>query len=182
MIIDETELPDVLLVTPAVHADDRGFFLESWNKRDYDDAGIDARFVQDNISVSKHLALRGLHFQHTRPQGKLVRVVSGRIFDVAVDMRRSSEFFGHWTGVELSDANRNALWIPEGFAHGFVALSDSATVFYKCTDYYSPEDEQTIRWDDPALAIDWPIPADKNPVVSDRDMAGTSFESAKTFP
>jgi dTDP-4-dehydrorhamnose 3,5-epimerase len=166
--IRETALPGVLLVTPRVFRDERGFFLESFNEADFADAGLDARFVQDNHSRSVKGVLRGLHYQLHHPQGKLVRVVRGKIFDVAADIRRGSPTFGKWVGVTLDDSEMSALWIPPGFAHGFCALSDGVDVFYKCTDFYAPTDERGVMWNDPRLGIKWPVPT---PTVNLKDLS-----------
>lgn len=155
--VTETELPGVLVLEPQVHGDDRGFFFESYNQRALNIAvGAQLTFVQDNHSSSIHGVLRGLHYQLKKPQGKLVRVLDGMIFDVAVDIRPESPAFGHWVGVHLSAENKKQLWVPPDFAHGFLVVSEAAQVLYKTTDYYSPENERSIRWDDPDLAIDWP--------------------------
>lgn len=166
MDVTNTTLPEVLLVTPKVFEDARGFFLESFNTRLYEAARLPTRFVQDNHSRSKMNVLRGLHYQLQKPQGKLVSVIRGRIFDVAVDIRSGSPTFGAWVGVTLDDSARQALWIPPGFAHGFCALSENADVLYKCTEYYDPASERGIRWDDPLLGIDWPV---VKPIVSEKD-------------
>ncbi len=179
MKIKATGLPDVLLITPKVFGDDRGFFLESWNARAFADAGLDLAFVQDNHSRSAKGVLRGLHYQLDNPQGKLVRVTQGSVFDVAVDLRRSSPHFGKWVGVTLSDADKAMLWVPPGFAHGFVVTSASADFQYKCTTFYEPADEHCIRWDDPTIGIDWPL--DMDPLVSAKDAAGTSLADARVF-
>lgn len=179
MKVEPTALPGVLLITPRVFGDDRGFFLESWNARAFADAGLDLAFVQDNHSRSAKGVLRGLHYQLSNPQGKLVRVTQGSVFDVAVDLRRSSPHFGKWVGVELSDANKAMLWVPPGFAHGFVVTSVSADFQYKCTSLYEPADEHCIRWDDPAIGIDWPL--DTAPLVSAKDAAGTLLADAEVF-
>ncbi len=156
--VTPTRLPEVLIIEPRVFGDERGFFTESWNQRAFTDAtGVADAFVQDNHSRSAHGVLRGLHFQIIKPQGKLVRVVSGRVFDVAVDMRRSSPRLGHWAGVELSAENKRQLWVPPGFAHGFLVLSDSADFLYKTTEYYAPEHERALRWDDPHVGVQWPL-------------------------
>ncbi len=156
--VTPTRLKDVLIVEPRVFGDERGFFTESWNQRHFDEAtGLAARFVQDNHSRSAHGVLRGLHYQIEQPQGKLVRVVSGRVFDVAVDMRRASPTLGQWVGVELSAESQRQLWVPPGFAHGFVTLSDSADFLYKTTDYFAPEHERTLAWNDPHVAMAWPL-------------------------
>lgn len=169
MKIVPTSLPGVLIVEPTVHRDDRGFFLETWHHRKYAEAGIDARFVQDNQSRSARGTLRGLHAQLARPQGKLMRVILGEIFDVAVDIRRGSPHFGRHVGVVLSAENFRQVWVPEGFAHGFCVLSDVAEIEYKCTDFYDPASELTLAWDDPALGIAWPI---ERPTLSAKDRKG----------
>ena len=169
MRIIPTELPEVLIVEPTVHRDDRGFFLETWHAAKYAEAGLDARFVQDNHSRSRRGTLRGLHAQLARPQGKLVRASLGEIFDVAVDIRRGSPRFGRSVGVRLSAENFRQLWIPEGFAHGFCVLSEDAEIQYKCTDFYDPSSELTVAWDDPALGISWP--AIEAPLLSAKDRA-----------
>ncbi|MDQ6689537.1 MAG: dTDP-4-dehydrorhamnose 3,5-epimerase [Gemmatimonadota bacterium] len=166
--IRETELPGVFIVTPRVFRDERGFFLESFNAATFAEAGIDARFVQDNHSRSAKGVLRGMHYQLNRPQGKLVRAVRGRIFDVAADIRRGSPTFGKWVGVTLDDNDMSALWIPAGFAHGFCALSDGVDVTYKCTEFYAPEDERGVLWNDPLLGIQWPV---ENPLVAAKDLS-----------
>lgn len=166
MQVTVTKLHEVSLVTPRVITDSRGFFVESFNERDFALAGIASRFVQDNHSRSKKGVVRGLHYQVVQPQGKLVTVIRGRIFDVAADIRKGSPTFGNWVGVTLDDVSRQSLWIPPGFAHGFCALTDEVDVVYKCTDYYSPRDERGIIWNDPMLAIDWPI---HDPLVSSKD-------------
>jgi dTDP-4-dehydrorhamnose 3,5-epimerase len=168
-----TPIPGVLVLEPKVFGDARGFFLESYNEKTMAEAGIAERFVQDNHSYSAKNVLRGLHCQVSCPQGKLVRVVVGEIFDVAVDLRRSSPAFGKWYGINLSGENKKMLWIPPGLAHGFIVLSETAHVLYKATDFYSPESERTIAWNDPDLAIDWPIAG--TPVVSAKDSQGLSF-------
>jgi dTDP-4-dehydrorhamnose 3,5-epimerase len=170
----DTNIAEVKIIEPKVFGDDRGFFLETFHAARYAElAGIDLPFVQDNHSRSTKGILRGLHFQKTKPQGKLVRVVSGEVYDVAVDIRRDSPTFGQWAGVILSEQNKRQFWVPPGFAHGFVVLSDTADFEYKCTDYYDPADEGAIRWDDPDLAIDWPI---TNPSLSDKDATAGSFK------
>lgn len=179
MKVTPTAIPDVLLLEPKVFGDERGFFLESFNRRVFQDAtGIDAEFVQDNHSRSAKGVLRGLHYQLRQPQGKLVWVVRGAVFDVAVDLRRSSPTFGQWVGAELSEDNRQQLWIPPGFAHGFQALSDFADVLYKATDYYAPAQERCLAWDSPELGIAWPIPA---PVLSAKDRHGIPFPQVETY-
>ncbi|GAP63595.1 MAG: dTDP-4-dehydrorhamnose 3,5-epimerase [Ardenticatenia bacterium] len=175
-----TAIPDVLILEPRVFEDERGFFYEAYNARTFEAVtGIVRTFVQDNHSRSVRNVLRGLHYQIKHPQGKLVRCTVGRIFDVAVDIRRSSPTFGKWVGVELSADNKRQLWIPEGFAHGFVVLSDVAEVQYKTTDYYAPEWDRTIRWDDPDLAIEWPLEGE--PILSPKDRAGKWLREADLF-
>jgi dTDP-4-dehydrorhamnose 3,5-epimerase len=170
--------PEVLLLEPRVFGDARGFFFESWNQREFARIGVDAVFVQDNHSKSSHGILRGLHYQTSQVQGKLVRVVAGEVFDVAVDMRRSSPHFGQWAGALLSADNHRMLWIPPGFAHGFLVTGDSAEFVYKCTDFYAPEHEVSIRWDDPDIAIDWPLADGRAPTLSAKDAAGLRFADA----
>lgn len=180
MKIIETALKDALILEPKVFGDTRGFFMESWNRRDFAAAGIDADFVQDNHSRSQRGVLRGLHYQIRQPQGKLVRVVSGAVFDVVVDLRRSSPTFGLWAGVELSAENQRIFWVPPGFAHGFLVLSDSADFLYKATDYYAPAYERTLLWNDADLAIDWPATGHP-PQLAAKDLAGTPFKAAEVF-
>lgn len=179
MNIVETSLPGVLLIEPKVFGDARGFFLESWNRKVFADAGLDIAFVQDNHSRSGKGVLRGLHYQLNAPQGKLVRVTSGAVFDVAVDMRRSSPHFGRWAGVELTAENHRMLWIPPGFAHGFMVLSDSADFLYKTTDYYAPQWDRGVRWDDPDIAVQWPL--QDAPLLSDKDRALPLLKDAETY-
>jgi len=179
MQITPTALPDVLLIEPRVFGDDRGFFFESWNRRAFATAGIDVDFVQDNHSRSARGVLRGLHYQIERAQGKLVRAIEGEVFDVAVDLRRSSSHFGRAVGVMLSAANRRMLWIPPGFAHGFVVVSDSAEFLYKATDYWFPEHERTLLWSDPALAIPWPL--GHAPILAAKDAAGRLLADADVY-
>lgn len=164
--IAETRLPGVVMITPRVFGDSRGHFKETYQARDYSEFGIDATFVQDNFSRSSCGVLRGLHFQVTQPQGKLVSCLSGRVFDVAVDINPESSTFRQWVGVELSDENHQQLYIPPGYAHGFCVISDTADFHYKCTAYYDPSDEAGIRWDDPAIDIDWPL---ASPMLSEKD-------------
>jgi dTDP-4-dehydrorhamnose 3,5-epimerase len=181
MKVRPTELAEVLILEPTVFGDDRGFFFESWNKRAFAEAtGLRDVFVQDNHSGSSRGVLRGLHFQRYRPQGKLVRCVAGSIFDVAVDIRRSSASFGKWVGVELSAANRLQLWMPGGFAHGILVTSEFAEVLYKATDYYDPGDDRSIRWDDPRIGIDWPLQG-ATPILSAKDRDAPTLESADVF-
>ncbi|MHC5347628.1 dTDP-4-dehydrorhamnose 3,5-epimerase [Metapseudomonas furukawaii] len=176
-----TAIPDVIVLEPRVFGDERGFFFESFNARAFTEAtGLERDFVQDNHSRSQRGVLRGLHYQLQSAQGKLVRVVQGEVFDVAVDIRRSSPTFGRWVGVHLSAGNKRQLWIPEGFAHGFLVLSESAECLYKTTDYYAPEHERCIRWNDPDLAIDWPLK--DAPQLSAKDQAGSAFKDADLFP
>jgi dTDP-4-dehydrorhamnose 3,5-epimerase len=176
-----TAIPDVLVIEPAVFGDARGFFFESWNEKTFSAlVGREVHFVQDNHSASGRGVLRGLHYQVRQAQGKLVRVVAGEVFDVAVDLRRSSPSFGRWVGERLSAANKRMMWVPEGFAHGFLVLSDSAEFLYKTTDFYAPEHERTLLWSDPALGISWPLEAE--PVLKPKDAAGTPLERAETFP
>jgi dTDP-4-dehydrorhamnose 3,5-epimerase len=179
MIVTPTAIPDVKLVEPKVFGDARGFFFESWNRRALASAGIDAEFVQDNHSRSRRGVLRGLHYQIERPQGKLVRVVAGEVFDVAVDLRRSSPAFGRWVGVTLSADNRRMFWVPPGFAHGFVVLSESADFLYKTTEYWFPEHERTLLWNDPEVGIVWPF--DGAPTLAPKDAAGTPLAAAPTY-
>jgi dTDP-4-dehydrorhamnose 3,5-epimerase len=176
-----TAIPDVMLVTPEAHADGRGFFMETYRADAFAQAGIHVTFVQDNHSRSAQGVLRGLHYQIRSPQGKLVRVVSGEVFDVAVDLRSSSPTFGRWVGEHLSDDNIRMLWIPPGFAHGFYVLSDRAEVIYKVTDYYAPEWDRTLIWDDPRLAIQWPLVDGKPPTLSSKDARGLRLEKLETF-
>lgn len=169
-----TALPGVVLIEPRVFGDARGFFLETWNARSFGDAGIEAAFVQDNHSRSERGVIRGMHYQLRKPQGKLVRVVHGAVFDVAVDVRRGSPSFGRWVGQELSDANAKMMWVPPGFAHGFLVLSESADFLYKCTDFYAPEHERTLAWNDPAVGVEWPL-GGMAPSVSAKDAAGETL-------
>jgi dTDP-4-dehydrorhamnose 3,5-epimerase len=175
-----TALPDVLLIEPRVFGDDRGFFFESWNKRVLAAAGLDAEFVQDNHSRSVRNVLRGLHYQTEHAQGKLVRVCSGEVFDVAVDIRKASPTFGRWVGMTLSAESKQMLWIPPGFAHGFLVLSEAAEFLYKTTDYWYPEHERTLLWNDPALGIVWPLAG--APALAAKDAAGRPLALADVFP
>lgn len=175
-----TSIADVRILEPRVFGDARGFFFESWNARTLAGAGIDAEFVQDNHSRSARGVLRGLHYQVEKPQGKLVRVVAGEVFDVAVDLRKRSPTFGRAVGVRLSAENKRLMWIPPGFAHGFLVLSDSADFLYKTTDYWYPEHERTLLWNDPALAIEWPLSGE--PVLAAKDAAGTPLAAAEVYP
>jgi len=180
MNIIPTEISEVFILEPKVYQDDRGFFFESYNDRAFaEKIGVAAHFVQDNHSYSKKGVLRGLHYQIQQPQGKLVRVAMGEIFDVAVDLRKNSATFGKWVGCLLSAQNKRQFWIPEGFAHGFYVLSEFAEVLYKTTDYYAPQYERTLIWNDPKLAIDWSLTG--KPILSAKDKAGLSFEEAEVF-
>lgn len=181
MKIIQTELPGVLILEPRVFADERGFFFESFNARSFRAlTGQDCSFVQDNHSRSQHGVLRGLHYQLQQPQGKLIRVIAGEVYDVAVDIRRGSATFGQWHGVRLSAANKRQLWLPAGFAHGFLVLSEFAELLYKATDYYAPAHERCIRWDDPQLAIAWPLAGP--PLLSAKDRAGLALADAELYP
>lgn len=180
MKVTPTSIPEVLIIEPKVFGDERGFFLESFNQHSFDDAvGSETNFVQDNHSRSVKNVLRGLHYQIQQPQGKLVRVVQGEVFDVAVDIRKNSPTFGKWVGEILSAENKKQLWVPEGFAHGFLTLSDTAEFLYKTTKYYAPAFERCIRWDDSAIAIAWPIAT--TPSVSAKDAVGSSLMNTETF-
>tara|TARA_R110001583_G_scaffold166104_1_gene318852 strand:+ start:1682 stop:2227 length:546 start_codon:yes stop_codon:yes gene_type:complete len=174
-------IPDVVLLTPQIFGDERGFFLETFRQNEFEAHCGNYQFVQDNHSKSSQGILRGLHYQMQHTQGKLVRVVQGEVFDVAVDMRRESHTFGHWVGVLLSEQNRQMLWVPPGFAHGFYVTSESAEFVYKCTDYYHPESDQSLRWNDPAIGIDWPLVTGAEPQLSDKDRAAKLLTNAKTF-
>ena len=181
MKVIPTALAGVLIIEPRVFGDERGFFFESFNQKAFRQAtGIDVNFVQDNHSRSANGVLRGLHYQIEQPQGKLVRVVRGAVFDVAVDLRKSSPTFGQWLGLELTEENKRQLWIPAGFAHGFMTLSESADFLYKTSDYYAPQFERCIAWDDPELAIDWPL-NDSQPLISVKDQAGLPLAGAPVF-
>jgi dTDP-4-dehydrorhamnose 3,5-epimerase len=182
MQFEPTRLPEIVLIKARVFGDVRGYFFETWQARDFEAAGIDARFVQDNHSHSTRHTLRGLHFQINQPQGKLVRVARGAVFDVAVDIRRSSPRFGQWVGVELSDVNHHMLWVPPGFAHGYLALSEEIDFLYKCTDFYAPEHERAIRWDDPAVGVRWPLPNGTAPILSGKDARAPLFGDAESYP
>lgn len=181
MNVTSLTIPDVFLIEPDVHGDDRGFFMESWQRRKFAAVGIDFDFVQDNHSRSLQGTLRGLHYQIVQPQGKLVRVTAGEVFDVAVDLRRRSDWFGNWVGERLSAENKRMLWVPPGFAHAFLVLSETADFQYKCTDYYAPEHERSIRWDDPDVGIDWPLPAGQAPTVSAKDEQGQWLRDAEVY-
>src|ERR1700731_799771 len=181
MKFQNTPIRDVILIEPQVFGDARGFFLETWQKEKFAAAGIDEIFVQDNHSRSAKWTLRGLHFQTQRTQGKLVRVTAGSVFDVVVDLRRSSPSFGKWWGVELSAQNHRMLWVPPGLAHGILITSESADFLYKCTDFYSPEHERTLAWDDATLNIRWPLPPGVAPKLSAKDARGASFADIEKF-
>jgi dTDP-4-dehydrorhamnose 3,5-epimerase len=182
MEFEPTAIPAVVLIRPRVFGDARGHFYESWEERKFAAAGLELDFRQDNQNLSARHVLRGIHYQLNRPQGKLVRVVTGAVFDVAVDLRRSSPTFGKWVGAELTEDNHHMLWVPPGFGHGFVVLSESTHFLYKCTDFYAPEDEHAIAWNDPDLQIDWRLPADAQPVLSARDKAAKRFRDAQYYP
>ena len=181
MKVSRTRIPDVCLLEPRVFEDPRGFLFESYNRRSFKEAtGLDPQFVQDNRSRSVRRTLRGLHAQRRRPQGKLVTVAAGEIFDVAVDLRRSSPTFGKWASATLSGGTHRALWIPPGFAHGFLVLSEQALIHYKTSDYYAPEHERTVLWNDPDLAIAWPLEGE--PILADKDRRGERLARAEVFP
>lgn len=182
MRIQSTAIPDVLLIEPRVFRDPRGEFLETWNRRELAAAGIEAEFVQENLSCSRQWTLRGLHYQIRQAQGKLIRVAAGEIYDVVVDLRRSSTTFGKCVATRLSAEVHRMLWIPPGFAHGFLALAGDTRVVYKTTDYYAPEAERTLAWNDPALDIEWPLPTATEPLMSDKDRQGASLATAETYP
>lgn len=174
-----TAIPDVFAIAPKVFGDERGFFMESYNRRSMAALGIELEFVQDNHSRSAKGVLRGLHYQIRQPQGKLVRVIAGEVYDVAVDLRRSSPTFGRWVGMILSAENKHMAWVPRGFAHGFCVLSDYAEVLYKATDYYAPEHERTLVWNDPAIGVKWPLAGE--PLLSDKDRKGLLLEGAEVY-
>lgn len=181
MQFSATHISDVIVIDPVVYEDSRGFFMDTWQEKKYADAGIDANFVQDSHSRSSHGTLRGLHYQVSQAQGKLIRVIQGEVFDVAVDIRKSSTTFGQWVGEVLSAGNRKLLWIPPEFAHGFLVLSEFADFEYRLTDFYAPEHERTIRWDDPDLAIDWPLADGQRPLLSEKDQAGVFLNDAEVY-
>jgi len=176
-----TALPEVIKIVPRVFSDERGFFMETWQAKLFRENVADVEFVQDNFSQSSKGTLRGLHYQLQQAQGKLVRVVTGEVFDVAVDMRKSSPNFGKWVGEILSAENKHQLWVPPGFAHGFLVMSETAEFEYKCTDYYAPAHERAVRWDDADIAIDWPIESGEQPVLSPKDEAAASLRDADTY-
>lgn len=181
MQVIETALPEVKVLEPRVFEDDRGFFLESWNDRTFRDIGMDLNFVQDNHSRSSRGTLRGIHYQVRKPQGKLVRVTRGSVFDVAVDLRKGAPTFRRWVGVELNDTNHRLLWIPPGFGHAFFVTSDSADFLYKCTEYYIREYDRAVRWDDPAIGIEWPLSPGKFPLLSGKDRAAPALADADLY-
>lgn len=181
MKIIDTPIPEVKLIEPVVHGDERGFFMETWNARTFAHVGLDIEFVQDNHSRSSRGVLRGLHYQLKQAQGKLVRVTVGSVFDVAVDMRRSSPTFGKWVGYVLSADNKRQLWIPPGFAHGFLTLTDNTEFLYKCTDFYAPAYDRCIAWNDPTIGIAWPLEG-MTPLLSAKDRAGVPLTDAETYP
>lgn len=181
MQFEPTRLPEVVLIKPRVFGDERGFFFETWHQQKFAAAGITAAFVQDNHSRSARYTLRGLHYQIQQAQGKLVRVARGEAFDVAIDIRRSSPRFGQWVGVVLSEANRHQLWVPPGFAHGYLALTDDTDFVYKCTDFYAPQHERAIRWNDPKVGIQWPLPAGVAPILSPKDTDAPLLKDAETY-
>jgi dTDP-4-dehydrorhamnose 3,5-epimerase len=177
-----TDLPEVVLIRPKVFGDARGYFMESWEERKFAAGGLELKFIQDNHSHSARHILRGLHYQIQHPQGKLVRVVTGTVYDVAVDIRRGSPTFGKWVGVELSAENHHMLWVPPGFAHGYLVLSESADFLYKVTDVWSPPHERAIRWNDPDIGVKWPLPPGTGPVLSGKDAAAVSLGEAEVYP
>jgi len=181
MKVIPTSIPEVLLIKPRVFEDERGFFMETYHARRYEEAGIPAVFVQENHSGSQRGVLRGLHYQVRHTQGKLVRAAFGEVFDVAVDLRKSSPTFGKWVGERLSAENRHQLWIPPGFAHGFYVLSDWAEVVYKVTNFYAPEWDRTLRWDDPEIGIEWPLVDGKEPILSTKDAKGVPMNASELF-
>lgn len=182
MVFEPLSLPGVVRIIPAVHEDARGYFVETWQARDFAEAGIDVDFVQENFSHSRKGTLRGIHYQIKQPQGRLVRVVQGAVFDVSVDLRRSSPHFGQWVGAVLSAENRHLLWVPPGFGHGFLALSETAGFQYDCTDYYAPEHDRSIRWDDPDIGIEWPLTEGEQVILSEKDAAAVCLRDAEIYP
>lgn len=182
MKFEPTRLPEVVLIAPRVFGDARGFFFETWQQQKFAAAGIGGPFVQDNHSHSTLHTLRGLHYQIRQPQGKLVRVTRGAVFDVAVDIRRSSPRFGQWVGVTLSEENHQMLWVPPGFAHGYLALTEDVDFLYKCTDFYAPEHERAIIWNDAAIGVEWPLPAGVVPTLSGKDAQAPGFAAAEVYP
>lgn len=182
MKFETTRLPGIIKIVPTIHKDSRGFFLENWQSSTFAKGGIDAEFVQENLSHSTKGTLRGLHYQIRQPQGRLVRVIHGSVFDVTVDLRQSSPHFGQWLGEVLSAENNHQLWVPPGFGHGFLVLSDTAGFQYNCTDYYAPEWDRSIRWDDPNIGIDWPLEDQQLPNLSDKDTAAPFLHDAELYP
>ncbi len=182
MMFERTGLPGIIKIVPTVHEDSRGFFMETWQARDFANGGIDAEFVQENFSQSVKGTLRGLHYQIRKPQGRLVRVVQGTVFDVSVDLRKSSPNFGQWVGEILSAENKHQLWVPPGFGHGFLVLSETAGFEYNCTEYYAAEFDRSIRWDDPEIGIDWPLAQGEQPLLSDKDTAAPFLKDAEIYP
>lgn len=180
MNIVETDIAGPLIIEPRAFGDDRGFFMETWNAAAFSEAGLDQKWVQDNHSHSQKGVLRGLHFQNPGAQGKLVRVTRGAVFDVAVDLRRTSDTFGKWVGVELTAANKRMFWVPEGFAHGFLTLEDDTDFLYKCTAPYAPQSEHTLAWDDPTVGIEWPV-SDLDPIISEKDADGQALADVLSF-
>ncbi len=181
MLFEPTLIPDVILIKPQVHGDERGFFMETYQAQRFGAAGLPFIYVQDNHSGSQHGTLRGLHYQVRQAQGKVVRVIAGEIYDVAVDIRRWSPHFGKWVGIALSAKNKAQLWVPAGFAHGFYVVSEWAEITYKTTDYYAPEWERTLLWNDPALNIPWPIPEAEEPILSNKDKSGKILSEAEVY-
>lgn len=177
----DLKIPGIFLIEPEIFPDNRGFFMETWRENNFKEKVGDFSFVQENHSKSKRGILRGLHYQIQHAQGKLVRVTSGEVFDVAVDLRKSSKTFGKWLGINLSASNKKILWIPPGFAHGYLVLSDSAEFVYKCTNYYTPDHERCIKWDDPVIGIEWPQIPEKGPILSLKDKVGVLFEKAEVY-
>lgn len=182
MDFQPTSISDVVLIKPRVFGDARGFFMETWEANKFAAAGLNLRFVQDNHSRSVKGTLRGMHYQMKQPQGKLVRVIVGEVYDVAVDLRRHSATFGKWVGAYLSAENKNMLWVPPGFAHGFLVISEVAEFVYKCTDYYAPQYEQSLIWNDPTVGIAWPLSLGEVPLLSDKDNAGKLIRDAEVYP
>ena len=180
MNVIETDIPGPMIIEPRVFGDDRGFFMETWNETVFRDADLPMKWVQDNHSRSQQGVLRGLHFQNPGPQGKLVRVTSGAVFDVAVDLRKDSAHFGKWVGLELTAENKRMFWVPEGFAHGFVTLADNTDFLYKCTAPYAPQSEFTLAWDDPAVGIEWPVDG-LDPIISEKDARGLALADVPAF-
>jgi len=181
MQIINTSIAEIIILEPKVFGDERGFFMETYQARQFMELGLPTQFVQDNHSGSRHGILRGLHYQIHQAQGKLVRVIAGEVFDVAVDLRKTSPTFGKWVGATLSTQNKRSIWIPAGFAHGFYVLSDWAEIVYKTTDYYAPEWERTLLWNDPELGIEWPLTGQQMPILSAKDVAGTLLKDAETY-